>query len=945
MSDSAASTDPANSADSANLSTPQIVVLIDGHALAFRSYYGIGRDLVSSKGHSTKAIVGFMRVLLRELRQAEQQVIVTFDPPTPTFRHEQYPQYKAGRSAMPDDLAAQIDALRQIVDALGVPRLEVVGYEADDVIGSLSTRAHQQGLTVHIITSDRDTYQLLTMERVYVLGKGNTLIGSAEVKEEYGISVEQWLDFRALTGDSSDNIPGAKGIGKVTAAKILQQYGDLSSAYAAAKEGTLKPDGVRKKLLASEENVQLSHQLSQMFCQLELEVELGQPLGKGDPQRLHELLEELELVSIAAEINKLRHSEGKTDQIASDSQVQPLAPIQAQTQPPLPAADWQPPSHPDIVWGYQLAREDDLEAPLLAAAYVDVLQPTQHYSAPTSQPAIWQELEAQYQPPDSLFASEAYSDEEQSSKAQLSKTQQRQQEKSAQRAAKALAQAKAQHPAYVEISQFANTLEINAANAKALAKHLQFNQLLATPADDPLLLAYLLDPANNDMAKVTRRYLGQDWPSEPSAVGQRATLSWQLLQQLPPLLSEQQKTLYHEMEKPLANLLTQMELRGVCLDAAYLRGLSEALGQQLQQLESQIYQYAGRQFAIRSRDQLETVLYDELGLESGKKTKLTKKRSTAVSALEPLREEHPIIPLLLEFRELEKLRNTYLDPLPKLVNAKTGRLHTTFQQTAVATGRLSSLNPNLQNIPMRTEIGRQIRKSFVASEGFLLISADYSQIELRLLAHIADDQLMQQAFAEGADIHRRTAAQIFAMPEEDISSEQRRAAKTINFGVLYGMSAHRLSKELAIPYARASQFIESYFASYPNIQRYIEETLEFGRQHGYVQTIYGRRRYVDDLSATNRTTREASERLAYNMPIQGSAADIIKLAMVQLASQLEPLGAHLLLQVHDELLIEAPADKSEQVAELTQQVMQEVVELEVPLVVEYGIGESWYSTK
>ncbi|MEW6422975.1 MAG: DNA polymerase, partial [Deinococcota bacterium] len=359
----------------------------------------------------------------------------------------------------------------------------------------------------------------------------------------------------------------------------------------------------------------------------------------------------------------------------------------------------------------------------------------------------------------------------------------------------------------------------------------------------------------------------------------------------------------------------------------------------------EIHRLAGREFAIRSRDQLEAVLYDELGLASGKKTKLTGKRSTAVSALEPLRNEHPIIPALLEYRELEKLRGTYLDPLPNLVNPRTGRLHTTFSQTTAATGRLSSLNPNLQNIPIRSELGREIRKGFIADEGYCLISADYSQIELRLLAAIADDPLMQQAFREGADIHRRTAAQVLGLAEDAITPNQRRAAKTVNFGVLYGMSAHRLSNELSIPYAEAAQFIDVYFSTYPGIRRYIERTLDFGREHGYVETLYGRRRYVPELKSQNRAIREAGERLAYNMPIQGTAADIIKIAMVRLAGELEALGARLLLQVHDELLIEAPLAQADQVAALTREVMENAAHLSVPLAVEVGIGPNWYDTK
>ena len=462
------------------------------------------------------------------------------------------------------------------------------------------------------------------------------------------------------------------------------------------------------------------------------------------------------------------------------------------------------------------------------------------------------------------------------------------------------------------------------------------------PGDDPLLVAYLLDPANTNMPIVAERYLRTTWPEDAAT---RAAITYRLLQDLPQHLDEARRKLYEDVEKPLSAVLKRMEVRGVRLDSDYLRGLSEALAGRIATLEAEIHRLAGREFAIRSRDQLETVLYDELGLASGKKTKLTGKRSTAVSALEPLRNEHPIIPALLEYRELEKLRGTYLDPLPNLVNPRTGRLHTTFSQTTAATGRLSSLNPNLQNIPIRSELGREIRKGFIADEGYCLISADYSQIELRLLAAIADDTLMQQAFREGADIHRRTAAQVLGLAEDAITPNQRRAAKTVNFGVLYGMSAHRLSNELGIPYAEAAQFIDVYFNTYPGIRRYIERTLDFGREHGYVETLYGRRRYVPELKSQNRVIREAGERLAYNMPIQGTAADIIKIAMVRLDRELDALGARLLLQVHDELLIEAPEAQADQVAALTREVMEQAAHLSVPLAVEVGTGPNWYDTK
>jgi DNA polymerase-1 len=921
--------------------SPDTLVLIDGHALAFRSYFALP-PLSNSKGEATHAILGFLRHTLRLARQASNQVIVVFDPPVKTFRHVQYEGYKSGRAETPSDLPKQINRIRELVDALGWPRLEEPGYEADDVIASLTRMAEGRGFQVRIVTSDRDAYQLLD-DHVRVLSNDFALIGPEQVLDKYGVTVRQWVDYRALTGDASDNIPGAKGIGPKTAARLLQEYGTLEGIYAAARAGTLKPDGTQQKLLDSEEAVQFSHQLSCMVTDLPLKVELGALRGAGDPARLEALLDELELASLKRDVLTLVQGQGgsgggRTDPIAAAATA-PAPTPDAFTAPPL--AEWRTPGQ-GVTWGYVLSREDDLTADLIAAATFEDgmarVAPVEERASSTAQAVAVLDTVA---PGGPLFADRA--DE---APQPLSKAEQKAAEKAAKAAERATQKAAdrqaALFPPTVSDAEFIGQRTVMAAGAKALAAHLSVRGTQVEPGDDPLLVAYLLDPANTAMPAVAERYLHAAWPADAAT---RAAITDRLLRDLPPLLDEPRRKLYEEMEKPLAGVLKDMEVRGVRLDSAYIRGLAEAAAGRLARLEAGIHTHAGREFSVRSPQQLETVLFDELGLASGKKTKLTGKRSTAVSALEPLRDEHPIIPLLLEYRELDKLRGTYLDPLPNLVNPRTGRLHTTFSQTTAATGRLSSLNPNLQNIPIRSDLGREIRKGFIADEGFCLISADYSQIELRLLAHIADDPLMQQAFREGADIHRRTAAQVLGLDEATITPNQRRAAKTVNFGVLYGMSAHRLSNDLGIGYAEAAGFIDIYFSTYPGIRGYIDRTLDFGRDHGYVETLYGRRRYVPELKAQNRTLREAGERLAYNMPIQGTAADIIKLAMVRLDRELEPLGGRLLLQVHDELLIEAPQAQADAIARITREVMEGAASLSVPLAVEVGVGPNWYDTK
>ncbi|WP_407569808.1 DNA polymerase I [Deinococcus altitudinis] len=927
--------------DAASTPAPTTLVLIDGHALAFRSLFALRRNepnvpkLTNRSGEATDAVLGFMRLTLRLARQKSNQVIVVFDPPVKTFRHEQFEGYKAGRAEMPTDLSAQINRIREIVDAVGLPRLEEPGYEADDVIATLTRMAEGTGMQVRIVTSDRDAYQLLD-DHVKVIANDFSLIGPAEVLEKYGVTVRQWVDYRALTGDASDNIPGAKGIGPKTAAKLLQEFGTLEGIYAAANAGTLKPDGTRQKLLASEKDVQFSHQISCMVTDLPLKVELGTGRLPGNPERLEELLTELELHSVRRDVLLLSaggQGEGSDDLPDSVHDAEHAR----QAEPALPLAEvvteaWRTPGE-GVVWGYVLSREDDLTAALTGAATFEVAgEGGVVRVAPTQQPPEWKMAEA-YAEPEGLFGL---------SGAAPTKAQQKATEKAQKEVEKAAAKLRGQFPATVLDAEFVGQRRLDAAGAKALAAHLSVRGTAAEPGDDPLLMAYLLDPANTTMEAVTQRYLRLPWPDDAAG---RASITARLLQDLPAQFDDARRKLYDEMELPLSGVLKRMEVHGIRLDSEFLRGMSLAIGARIATLEGEIHGHAGREFQIRSRDQLEAVLYDELGLASGKKTKLTGKRSTAVAALEPLRDEHPIVPVLLEYRELEKLRGTYLEPLPSLVNPLTGRLHTTFAQAAVATGRLSSLNPNLQNIPIRSENGRELRKGFIAAPGHCLIAADYSQIELRLLAHIAGDDLMQQAFLEGADIHRRTAAQVLGLNEATVTPEQRRAAKTVNFGVLYGMSAHRLSNDLGIAYAEAAGFIETYFSTYPGIRGYIDRTLEFGREHGYVETLYGRRRYVPELNSGNRNVREAGERLAYNMPIQGTAADIIKLAMIRLDRELEGTGARLLLQVHDELLLEVPEDRAEGVAALVREVMEGAATLSVPLSVEVGVGPNWYDTK
>lgn len=822
------------------------VVLVDGHALLYRSYFAF-QNLTTQAGEPVQAVFGFMKAILKLQKKAQDAVIVLFDAPAQTFRHQQYEHYKAGRAETPADLPAQLSRIQDLIDLMGITRLEYAGYEADDLIATLTRQAREQHLEVLIVTTDRDAYQLL-QDGVSIQDKDGKMVTPTEVEAGYGVKVEQWIDFRALTGDASDNIPGAKGIGKVTAAKLLQSYPTLGEMLAAAQDGSLKPDTVRKKLLDSLENVHFSHELSRMIDDVPVSVDFAASHQRpAHTAALQQAFRELEFYSLLKDIGD------QTPKVFT---------------PTVSMQPWQPPTG-TAMYSYQLSDQG-----LLGYAYSDG---------------------------ERVYGSLGL----------------------------------------VQPEELAGA-RISAINAKALVTYLGLKGISATVGDDPLLMAYVQDSSYTSPEQLCERMLSEAWPLD---MGNRADISQRLWEQLPEKLSPQLQALYEQVEQPLSQVLCQMEQNGISLDSAYLQGLSAALAGQLQQLEADIYQQAGRTFNIASRDQLETVLFDELKLSVGHKTKQTGKRSTAMSALEPLREAHPMIPLLIEYRELSKLRSTYLDPLPLLVNPKTGRLHTTYQQAAVATGRLSSVQPNLQNIPIRTEIGRQIRKGFVAQPGYQLISADYSQIELRVMAHIANDANMIAAFAEGADIHRRTAAQLYGLREADINSNQRRMAKTINFGVLYGMGPHRLAGDLGISHAEAKRFIERYFAVYPNIRLYIEATLTSCREKGYVETLSGRRRYLPEIHSPNRVVREGAERMAYNMPIQGTAADIIKQAMVQLAPELTAMGARLLLQVHDELIVEAPSARAAEVAAEVKRIMEAAYPLNTPLLVDVGMGDNWFDAK
>ena len=824
-------------------SRPDRIVLVDGHHLAYRNYFALG-ELSTSKGEPVQAIYGFLRTLLKLFREDGDCVIVVFDAPGPSFRHEAYEAYKAQRAPTPEDFKTQLERIKQIVDLLGLVRLEVPGFEADDVIGSLAKKAEQAGYEVRIVSTDRDLYQLVS-DRVSVWLPDGTLVTPQVVKEKYGVSPDQWVDFRALVGDPSDNIPGVRGIGPKTAAKLLDRWSSLDRLLEHLDE--VRPPGVREKIQKDLEALKLSRALSKIEASMPLEIDLAS-CHRREPDRdaLRRYLQDLEFGSILRELGLLEARSALE-------------------------ASWPPPK--DAFLGFVFSEARPMWASMVALA------------------AAWEDRVAEG--PNGPSALEGFN-------------------------------------------------VVRGLLAKDLAVYAKREGLTIEPGDDPMLLAYLHDPANSEPAATVRRYGVGDFGDDARGRALAALGLWQAMQarmaDAPELL-----WLYENLERPLSGVLANMEYRGIKIDVPYLRALSEELTRELERIEDEIFRLVGHPFNLNSRDQLEVVLYDELGLPVIKKTAKTGKRSTSASVLEALRQAHPVVDLVLAYRELAKLKGTYVDPLPRLVHPQTGRVHTRFHQTGTATGRLSSSDPNLQNIPVRTEWGRRIRRAFIAEAGMRLVVADYSQIELRVLAHLSGDENLQRIFREGRDVHAATASWIFG--QKDVDPQMRRIAKTVNFGVLYGMGPHSLSQTLGIAYEEALDFINKYFASFPRVRAFFDGLLSEARQKGYVATLFGRRRYVPDLDSKNRRVREATERMAINMPIQGTAADLIKLAMVKLEPKLGALGARLLLQVHDELVVEAPAEQAEAVAALVRETMEGVWPLEVPLVAEVGIGENWLFAK
>ncbi|HXG19282.1 MAG TPA: DNA polymerase I [Methylomirabilota bacterium] len=882
------------------------IFLIDGQSYIYRAFYAV-RDLATSKGFPTNAIFGFVNMLQRIREEyAPSHLAVVFDAKGKNFRHDLYEKYKARRLAMPETLRPQIPCIKEVVRAYHIPTIELEGYEADDIIATLATRWAKDGAEVVIVSGDKDLMQLVSRHITMLDTMKGERIGIEQVRSKFGVEPARVVEVQALMGDATDDIPGIPGIGEKTAIKLICEWHDLENLLAHAAE---IPGKLGEKIRENAELARVSKALATLRCDVPIAVELDELVRREpDKERLKALFREFEFRRLLAEMDSPWDT---------------------------PAEDPAPPGEYEIVRTTQQL-EHVLRAIRAAKTFC-------FDTETTSLDPLAAELVGV-----SLAVEEG--------RAWYIPVGHRSDD------------AAPQLPREEVLTALRSLLEDQ--SLSSIGQNTKYDMMVLAKyglwprnlAGDTMLASYLLNPTRRhnliDLAWDQLQYRmvtyeevtdnGKKNFADVSVAeaarysGEDADITLRLAHRLFPQVQEEgMGKLFTDVEVPLAAVLARMELTGIRVDLALLSELSQEFGKQRRALEKEIYALAGEEFNIGSPQQLQTILFDKLGLPRGKKTKTGS--STDSSVLEALAEQYPLPAKILAYRGFTKLQSTYVDALPKLIHPKTGRIHTSFNQTVTATGRLSSSNPNLQNIPVRTEEGRRIRTAFVPEPGWVLLSADYSQIELRLLAHLSQDPVLIESFQQGQDVHARTASELFGVSLNAVSAAQRRQAKTINFGIIYGMGALRLGRSLGIPLKTAQEYIEQYFKRYAGIKAYMDGVLLEARKCGYVTTLLGRRRYVPDLQSKNAQLAAAAERMAVNTPIQGTAADLIKMAMVEIDKRLakEKAPARMLLQVHDELLFEVQEQKLHKVKTLVRECMESVMELRVPLQVDLGVGANW----
>ena len=872
--------------------------LIDGNSYVYRAYYAI-KGLTTSKGVATNAVYGFTNMLLKIIKEKKPDgIVVSFDSPVPTERHRIYEEYKAHRPEAPRELIEQIPHIRRMISAFNIPIFEMPGYEADDILGTIAKKAAARGMDVFIVTADKDMLQLVDQKLKIYDPMKDRVLDEQFVREKYGVGPERITEFMALTGDAADNIPGIKGVGEKTAKELLSQFDSIEDLLG-------HPEGIKKeklRLLVSEnaDKVRLSKQLATLDISVPIDFDIEEfRLREADWISFLSLLREFEFGSLMKLVPSAISSEASYETIFDKERVRGIISLIEE----------------EFAFDIEATSRDPVAGSLVGLALSVEKGRAFYIPISHSYPGV---------------------------------------------------------PAQIKKSDLGAILApvLEQEKIAKIGHNLKYDMIILKQDGinvkgtlyDTMVASYLINPnkPNHSLEEVALEYLSyrkktfteiirkrgsfSEVPLEEAApyACDDAHLSFALKQVLFTKLKEHNlEDLYFTIEMPLIYVLADLEMAGVKVDLHKLEDISKELERELEGMTRRIYFLAGEEFNINSPKQLSRILFHSLGFQPGKRTKTG--FSTGMGVLEELAATHELPREILIYRSLTKLKTTYIDVLPGLINSKTGRIHTSFNQTVTSTGRLSSSEPNLQNIPIKGEWGRRMRETFIAEENNLLLSADYSQVELRLLAHLSRDEGLIDAFRNNLDVHTRTAAEIFNIPTDKVTSEMRRIAKTVNFGVIYGISPFGLSETLSISREEAKRYIEQYFQRHPGVKAYIGKSLDEARNKGYVSTLFGRKRAVPEIKSKNATVRQLGERLTINSPIQGTAADIIKIAMINISREFKEraLRARMILQVHDELLFELPAAEVETIKNIVQQEMEGVMALSVPLKVDINFGKNW----
>ncbi len=917
--------------------------ILDGTALAYRAYFAmISHPLINSRGENTSAIFGFANYLMKIIGDEKPDYLVAvFDTPEPTFRHKEYPEYKATREKMPEEMIQQLGKIKKMLNSFGVPTIERSGYEADDVIGTLSLLAARENTDVYMVTGDKDFMQLITPKiKMYKPGRSGTdveIVDEKGVEKKFGVKPSQVIDVLALTGDAVDNVPGIKGVGEKTAIPLIQEYGSVEKVLSNADK--IDKPALREKLKTGRDMALLSKRLVTIKTDVPLGVDFHTlKERKPDSAEITRLFNELEFRTL----------------LKRAQQVIPGAP---EAEPPA--------EMPEAVEEEKVGDLKDIksirhkyelitDAPALQKL-ADKLKKANVVSMDTETTSV-DPLKADLvgisfsvKPHEAFYINVASEGGDLFSGGEASPG--------------------------VSVKDVVKILKpiFESPKIGKIGQNLKYDILVLSNYDiwtrgtsfDSMVAAYIIDPdGQHNLDSLAKKYLGyvpvaieeligkgKNQKSirdvSPEIVteysGEDADVALQLMEVLQKRLEKSNLSgLCEKMEFPLIEVLAAIERTGVRIDTEILAQISKELERMIQNMEDEVYKHAGDKFNINSPKQLAEILFNKMGLVPTKKTKTG--FSTDVFVLEELSGQHPIAENILNYRKLTKLKGTYVDALPALINPRTGRVHTSFNQTVASTGRLSSSDPNLQNIPIRGEMGKEIRKAFVPGEkGWVMLSADYSQIELRVMAHICKDEGLIDAFQKHEDIHRTTASKVFGVSPEKVTADMRRKAKEVNFGLLYGIGPYGLKIRLGISQGEAKEVIDTYFRRFPRVREYISGTVEFARKHGYVETLLGRRRYLANINSKNSAVRMAEERQAINMPIQGTAADMIKLAMIDIYREMEKrkMKSKMILQVHDELVFEGPKGELKELQELVEKKMKNALKLSVPIEVELGSGPNW----